>query len=163
METTPFNQGSKNYPFPPRDLEISVQVDSSRAEYRPGDFGVFTVKAEDHAGRPVSAEFSLGVVDEAIYAIRPEAMPDPLNFFYGRTGNRVGTDSSLNYYFSGESGIRRMRLTRLKSNPPFAQLKPEHLVEPRVRKAFPDTILWLLERATGTGRRAPARGALPHP
>src|SRR5437867_2916779 len=54
-----------------------------------------------------------------------------------------------------------MRLTRLKSSPPFAQLKPERLVEPRVRKAFPDTILWLADLVTGTDGRAEARVTFP--
>ena len=92
------------------------------------------------ANQRTSADLSLGVVDEAIYAIRPDETPDILNYFYGRTFNSVYTDNSLTYYFNGEAGTRRMRLAALRS-PSLPGFKPERLVRPKIRKAFPDTFL----------------------
>jgi uncharacterized protein YfaS (alpha-2-macroglobulin family) len=45
-------------------------------------------------------------VDEAIYAIRRDFTQDPLTFFFGHEWNRVRTDDSMNFYFSGEAGKR---------------------------------------------------------
>lgn len=154
-------QGSKSLKVPPVEHQLTVEVEASKKEYQPGETGVFTVTARDHTGQPVAAEFSLGVVDEAIYAIRPELAQDIVRFFYGRTDNRVNTDSSLDYYFTGSAGKRKMQLTRLRPSSALAQLKPERLVEPRVRKAFPDTILWLANLNTDTTGRAQVRVTFP--
>lgn len=154
-------QGTKSVKVPPLERQLTVEVQSSKGEYRPGEQGLLTVWARDHAGNPVSAEFSLGVVDEAIYAIRPELAEDIVKFFYGRSYNRINTDSSLSYYFYGAAGKRRMQLTQLRPSTALAQLKPERLVEPHVRKAFPDTILWLANLVTDASGRAQARVTFP--
>jgi len=39
--------------------------------------------ARDASGKPVQGELSFGIVDEALYAIRPEATPDIHEYFYG--------------------------------------------------------------------------------
>lgn len=154
-------QGSKSLKVPPTEHQLTVDVQASKTEYQPGETGVFTVSARDSTGQPVAAELSLGVVDEAIYAIRPELAQDIVRFFYGRTDNRVNTSSSLSYYFTGSAGKRKMQLTRLRPSTALAQLKPERLVEPRVRKAFPDTILWLATLNTDTSGRAQVRVTFP--
>lgn len=154
-------RGSKSITAPPLEHQLSVEVKSSKAEYRPGENGVFTLEAKDYSGRPVSGEFSLGVVDEAIYAIRRETVQDIVKFFYGRTYNEVSTDSSLSYYFHGEAGKRRMQLARVRPAGALAQLKPERLIEPNVRKAFPDTIHWVADLRTGADGRAQAQVTFP--
>jgi len=154
-------QGSKSVTVPPTERQLSIEVASSKADYRPGESGTVTLTARDHAGRPVAGEFSLGVVDEAIYAIRPEAAQDIVRFFYGRVYNRVGTDSSLSYYFYGAAGKRKMQLTGVRRPTSLAQVKPERLVEPKIRKAFPDTILWLAELRTDSSGRAQAHVTFP--
>src|SRR5262249_56077311 len=108
------------------------------------------------------AEFSVGVVDEAIYAIRPEATTDILKFFYGRVFNRVSTDSSLSYYFHGEAGKKQMQLAAVKPHQWLAQIKPERLVQPKIRKAVPDTAFWGADVKTGSGGKAAVKFAFPH-
>jgi uncharacterized protein YfaS (alpha-2-macroglobulin family) len=101
-------------------------------------------------GKPAPrAEFSLGVVDEAIYGVRRDTTQNILAFFFGRDYNRVSTDSSLEYFFNGEAGKRRMQLAELRPRSRLAQLKPERLVQPKVRKAFPDTTFWAAARPPG--------------
>ena len=56
----------------------------SKPQYQPGEAASYTIKATDTSGKPVAAEFSLGVVDEAIYAIKPETVGSIVNAFYGR-------------------------------------------------------------------------------
>ncbi|MDX2152030.1 MAG: alpha-2-macroglobulin family protein [Bryobacteraceae bacterium] len=153
-------QGLKNIKVPPVEQQLTVSLTSSKAEYKPGEPAMFTLEARDHTGRAANAEFSLGVVDEAIYAVRREMLPEILNFFYGRSWNRVTYSSSLSYYFQGEAGKRPMQLARLKS-PSLAQLKPERLVDPSIRKAFPDTAFWAASLRTDGNGRASAQFSFP--
>ncbi len=154
-------QGAKSIRVPPLQQQLGVEVTAAKSEFKPGESTLYTVEARDHAGRPVSGEFSLGVVDEAIYAVRPERVPDILKFFYGSLYNRVSTDSSLSYYFQGEAGRRRMPLAWVRPAGARAQLKPEKLVQPEIRKAFPDTIHWVADLRTDASGRAQARVTFP--
>ncbi|MCZ6514848.1 MAG: MG2 domain-containing protein, partial [Acidobacteria bacterium] len=161
--------GTKKIKVPPVEQQLNVEVRSSKQVYKPQEPAVFTVTAKDHRGRPVAAEFSLGVVDESVYAIRPEAAQNIVKFFYGSVGNRVDTDSSFSYYFHGASGKKSMELARNLSEAvmlragDLVQLKEAEapLVEPQIRKAFPDTILWLGAVTTDARGRATARVTLP--
>src|SRR5258708_10443378 len=107
-------------------------------------------------GFPLEGELSFGIIDEALYAIRSDTTPDIHDYFYGAVYDRVGTESSLNFYFSGHAGKREMFLTKnsgFGNGRALAQLKPsDTMVEPKVRKVFPDTALWLADvRTDGRG------------
>ncbi len=57
----------------------------------------------------------------------------------------AAVDSSLQYYFSGKAGLKSPLLAQRASRyrPQLAQVKPGNdVVQPRVRKAFPDTAYW---------------------
>jgi uncharacterized protein YfaS (alpha-2-macroglobulin family) len=152
--------GTKSVRVPPVTQKIEVSVNPSKPQFKPGEAGAFIVEAKDHTGKPVSAEFSVGVVDEAIYGIRREAAQDILSFFYGRNYNAVSMQTSLHYRFHGASGRRRMQLVRVDTQR-RAQLKPDKFVDPRVRKAFPDTIYWVADLRTGANGRAEAPVTFP--
>ncbi len=77
-------RGSKSLKVPPVEKQIQVEVQSAKPEYKPGEPATFTVLAKDYQGKPLSAEFSLGIVDEAIYAVRKETQP---------TSSRFSTDA----------------------------------------------------------------------
>ncbi|HWR14261.1 MAG TPA: MG2 domain-containing protein [Terriglobales bacterium] len=153
--------GSKSINVPPDAYKLNVQIQPSKPQFQPGEAASYTIVAKDSNGKPVSGEFSIGVVDEAIYAIRPEATTDILKFFYGRTFNRVNTDSSLSYYFRGEAGKKQMRLAEVKRRNWLAQIKPERLVQPKIRKAFPDTAFWVADVRTGADGRATVKFSFP--
>ncbi|MBY0505818.1 MAG: alpha-2-macroglobulin [Bryobacteraceae bacterium] len=153
-------QGTKSLKVPPTEQKLNVKVTPSKAQFKPGEAASYSVEAKDWQGKPVSAELSLGVVDEAIYAIRPETMPDPLRHFYGRVYSVVSTESSLSYFFSGEAGERAMLLAQA-SGRSLAQLKPDRMPEPRIRKAFPDTVYWAPAVVTGADGRATAKLEFP--
>jgi uncharacterized protein YfaS (alpha-2-macroglobulin family) len=155
------SQGSKSLNVPALEQQLKVDVTPSKPEFKPGEPALYTITARDSADKPVSAEFSLGVVDEAIYSVRPDTTQDIFKFFFGKTYNRISTSSSLSYYFQGESGKHRMQLTGMRSRRNLAQLKPEALVQPKVRKAFPDTALWLANVTTDSSGRAVAKLDFP--
>ncbi len=154
-------EGTRKIKVPASDRQLQVEVTPSKKEYKPGEAAVYKVVSRDSAGKPVPAELSLGVVDEAIYSIRPDMTQDIFRFFYGVAANRVGTNTSLNYYFSGEAGTRRMQLASLRSRRNLAQLKPEALVQPKVRKAFPDTAYWVANLTTDSSGQGEARFEWP--
>ena len=76
-----------------------------------------------------------------------------LNAFYGKVYSQVSTESSLSYYFSGQAGHRKMQLAAVRRSKSLAQLKPGRLVQPKIRKAFPDTAFWVADvRTAGNGQ-----------
>jgi uncharacterized protein YfaS (alpha-2-macroglobulin family) len=161
-------QGNKSLAVPPTQHELKVDLQPSKPQYQPGQPGAFTIKATDSSGKPVAAEFSLGVVDEAIYAIEPESVGSIVSAFYGTIYSKVSTDSSLTYYFSGQAGKRAMQLAgtprgggAYRTSSALAQLKPERLVQPKIRKAFPDTAYWVADVRTDSSGQASVKFDYP--
>ncbi len=73
----------KELMVPPTDEFLKVAVASDRQEYKPRTKGTFTLKTTDSRGRPVSAQVSLGITDDSVYAIQEE-MVSPIGVhFYG--------------------------------------------------------------------------------
>ncbi len=155
-------QGAKYVKVPPEDHKLNINVATDKAQYRPGETAQYTVQVNAADGKPMpNAELSLGVVDEAIYAIRRDMTQDPLAYFFGQEWNMVHTEDSLNYYFSGEAGKRRMRLAALRDPSHLAQLKPDRMVQPKIRKAFPDTAFWNADLVTDAAGKAQAKVEFP--
>ena len=154
--------GTKYIKVPPEQHKLNVKLATDNPQYQPGQTAEYTIEATTTDGAPAPrAEFSLGVVDEAIYAIQPDYTGDIVNAFFGREWNRIYTATSLEYWFEGEAGKRRMRLAALRPPSRLAQLKPERLVLPKVRKVFPDTAFWAADVTTGADGRARARVDFP--
>ena len=156
-----FYQSQQNLKVPAVQQQLHIDVQPAKPQFQPGEKAVYAVLVHDAAGKPVAGEFSLGIVDEAIYAIEPDIAGDIFNSFYGTVYDRVGTESSLNFYFNGEAGKRAMFLAVHGGHNSLAQLKPEPLVQPRIRKEFPDTALWLAELRTDATGRAQAELTFP--
>jgi hypothetical protein len=154
-------RGTRIIKVPPVEKTLNVRLSSSKPEFKPGEPAAYTIEATDYEGRPASAEFSLGVVDEAIYAIKSEPQPDITQVFYGRSWNRVSTDTSLSYWFYGQAGKRRVQLTSVRPRDIRAQLKPERPAQPRIRKAFPDTAYWIADLKTGADGRGRVQFEFP--
>lgn len=149
------HRGMKRIKVPPAHKTLAVQLTPSKPQYKPGEPASYRLSARDHLGNPVKASFSLGVVDEAIYALYRDQLTDLIEPFYGNQWNRVETETSLEYYFSGEAGKRRVNLaSAAQARLPRGQLKPERLVEPRIRKEFPDTAFWVADVETSSAGEA---------
>lgn len=136
---------------PVRNAELKVQVTPTKARYRPGETGRLTVQVRDAAGRGVPAELSLGVVDQAIYLIRPDTSPPLLNVFHAPRENAVGTETSVYFYF--ETG-RLPAPTVAMTEAAFGQGKGGDVAQSDApREDFRDTILWVPRLVTdGLGR-----------
>jgi hypothetical protein len=154
-------EGSKNISVPAAEKVLKVTVETDKPEYRPGEKVAYTVTAQDAQGHPVSAELSLGVVDEAIYAVRPDTVEPPDKVFYARAWNKVFTQFSINYWFMGYSGKHKMELSQLRAPTRLADFKNPQTVQPKVRKFFPDTIQWLPTLETDGGGKAHASFNFP--
>ncbi len=158
-------QSAKNLKVPAVQEALQIEIQPSKPQFQAGEKAKYTLIVHDSAGKPVAGELSLGVVDEAIYAIRPDTTMDIHQYFYGWTYDAVSTDSSLSFYFSGEAGKRQIFLAGgagSGNSRMLAQLKPsETLVEPKVRKVFPDTALWLADVHTDSTGRAIAELTFP--
>ena len=157
--------GRKNLKVPADQQKLNVTLQPSQPQFKPGDPARYNIVALDSSGKPAVGEFSIGVVDEAIYAVRPDTTQDIYQFFYRGGGERVGTDSSLNFYFTGEAGNKPMILAGAGGGGDhrrLAQLKPsEPLVQPKIRKLFPDTALWLADVKTDQNGHATAQLSFP--
>lgn len=150
-----YYSGSRKINVPAIRRKLNVSVSASKPQFKPGEKGTIEVEAKDWQGKPAAnAEISLGVVDEAIYAIRPENVPEISRYFWGERYNQVYTFNSMDYYFAGEAGKRRIQLAERKRRKALAQLKSERYVDPKVRKYFPDTALWLADVKTDARGRA---------
>src|SRR5262249_51197174 len=132
---------SKSISVPARNKFLNIEVIPDKKEYKPGEPAVYTVVARNSDGAAAAGvEVSLGVVDEAVYSIRPDASGDIRRAFYGTRYNRVQTHFSTAYTFTGYSGGKKMDLARNKRSYQLADFKNEsQLVDPKVRKEFKDT------------------------
>lgn len=122
-----------------RRLRVSVEPDRTTRTtgYRPGDEAAYVVRTLGDNGRPVSADVSLAVVDEAIFAVRPDATPDPYTVFWGLRPNLTQTRVSAPEEVSGGAYQRNNALAP-------------------VRERFLDTAFWNAHVVT-TGADGTAR------
>jgi hypothetical protein len=121
-----------------RRLQIQVKADKQR--YAPGDQATYQLRTADWRGKPVSAELSVGVVDESIYAVAPESAPPMLGFFYPPRENAVSTAYSFPHIYLD------------------ADKSPVGI---RVRKRFPDTAYWNPTVLTDARGQAAVTFAMP--
>jgi hypothetical protein len=155
-------QSSKRISVPPRTHELNIALSTDQPTYLPGQAATYNIAVTTIDGRPSpGTDVSLGIVDEAIYAIHKETAQDMVKFFFGDQGSGVFTENSLTYYFYGEAGKRRMQLAALRPSSKLAQLKPERLIQPKVRKLFPDTAFWAPDLITDARGRAQAKVSFP--
>jgi uncharacterized protein YfaS (alpha-2-macroglobulin family) len=142
-----------------RQLTVTVTAESPVS--RPREPGRFLLKAVDAAGAPVRAQFSLGVIDEAVYGVKADNTPDPLRAFHQRTYSRVGTAFSREYPFVGYSGTQPLMLAMRKRPYTLADFKADRPAQPQVRKEFPDAIYWVADVVTD--HRGEARVQVTYP
>ncbi len=154
-------ESSKNISVPATEKILKVTVETDKPQYLPGERVTYTILAVDAEGRPASAELSLGVVDEAIYAVRPESAQPPEKIFYRRRWNQVYTQFSTSYWFSGYSGLRKMELAKLRAPTRLADFKTARVDQPKVRKEFLDTTYWAPAVTTDASGRARASFTFP--
>ena len=96
--------GGEQITVAPTNSLLTIEITTDREEYRPGDNGTVTLRALDADGNPVkNVDLGVGVVDEAIYAIRPDITQPIESAFFGQRYNTISTSSSLDFRFWSES------------------------------------------------------------
>jgi hypothetical protein len=141
-------RAEKRLKVPAVSKQLTVTVTADRAVAKPREPATLTVKVQDQAGRPVRAQVSLGVIDEAVYGVRRDSTPDPLRFFYRREYSRVTTEFSRDYTFVGYSGTQQLLLAQRHRPMALADFKSDRPSQ-QVRKDFPDAIYWNGSLVTG--------------
>jgi len=85
------NQGLE---FPHVDTRVQIKIKADKEKYLPRETVQLEIVATSEEGKPIEGDFSLGVVDEAIYQIRADHT-SPMNpFFYSKISNWVSTNYS---------------------------------------------------------------------
>ena len=137
-------QATKVLKVPPVQQQLHVDITPAKDLFQPQQTATYDVVTRDFAGKPVSADLSFGVVDEAIYSLYPDSSGNMVAALYPQRYVESQIDSSLDYYFSGEAGTKSPLLAQRNARyrPQLAQVKPGNEAKPRVRKAFPDTAFW---------------------
>lgn len=88
-------------PIPDETRKLDVRIEPERNAYRPSEPASYTIRTTGQDGKPVSAEVAVAVVDEAIYAMRPDATPDLLTTFWASRQNAVQMQYSAPEEVSG--------------------------------------------------------------
>ncbi len=148
---------------PARNKFLKLEILPDKKEYKPRDVAAYTVIARKADGSPAAgAELSLGVVDEAIYSVRPDTSGDIRRAFYGRRYNRVQTNFSTSFSFTGYSADKPVKLAGKRHAFQLADFKNEaQYAEPTIRKDFKDTAFWQADAVTGADGKATVRVPLP--
>ena len=148
---------------PATNKRLNLEIIPNKSEYKPRETASYTVLARNADGTPAAgAEVSLGVVDEAIYSIRPEQMMDIHKSFYGHRYNQVQTNFAVSYYFSGSSGDDSVNLAKNRRAFQLADFKNEgQNAELTIRKEFKDTAFWQADAVTNAEGRAEVKFQLP--
>ena len=127
---------------------LTVKVTPAKARYAPGDTGKLSVDVKAADGQGVAASVALGVVDQAIYLVEPDSSTPIAQVFDAPRDNAVGTNSSLDFYFS-QVGTVASAPKPMETRPAFAQDKQARAADASSadpvtpRQDFKDTILWL--------------------
>src|SRR5262249_47417025 len=148
---------------PARNKFLKLDIITDKNEYKPRETASYTIVARNQDGSPVAGtEVSLGLVDEAIYSIKPDQSGDIRRAFYGRRYNRVQTQFSVSYSFSGCSGDKRVNLAQVRKAYELADFKNEgQYSAPTIRKDFKDTAFWQPDVVTGSDGKATLSVSLP--
>jgi len=154
-------RAEKRLRVPAVSRQLHVAVEADRPVSRPRQPGVFTLTVTDADGAPVEAQLSIGVVDEAVYGVKPDATADPLRFFYRLEYSTVSTDYSRDYPFVGYAGSQQIQIAQRRRPFTLADFKRDGQARPQVRKEFPDAIYWAA--AVTSDARGRATVQVPYP
>ena len=142
---------------------MNVKLATDKPQYLPGQTADYSLEVTDSDGKPAPrAEFSLGVVDEAIYGIRKDSTQDIVEFFFDREWNRVATDDFARLLTSTAKPASAA-CAWPSCVPPRASRSsnPSAWCSPKMRKAFPDTAFWAADVTTDAAGHAHAKVDFP--
>lgn len=106
LPDTKLVSNSLNISVPPTQKTLNVAITTNKTTYAPGEEATFTVRVTNQQGTPVSAELSLAMVDDAIFALSNPLAPPIVDGFYFERGLSVQTFHSMGLirYLGGGGG-----------------------------------------------------------
>lgn len=126
------------------DESINIAIKPSKQKLQPGETVKYDLTTTDINGNPVSADLSLSIVDEAIYAIASDSL-NLMDEFYPERYSQVGTYNSFPevYLDGGDKADSKMS------------------GEARIRTDFRDTAGWFASIQTDSSGKATVDLKLP--
>ena len=141
VNSAKYYEGSAELAVDLTTRKMNVTITPQKESYEPGETAVFTIKATDATtGAPVVADLAFGLVDEAIYAIRPDSV-DLVDEFYPVRYSTVDTNYSFPEIYLGDGDKDTVNLD--------------------VRRRFLDTAHWDPSVATDKNGMATVSMVLP--
>lgn len=131
----------KELVVPPLDGTVEVTVTADKAEYRPGERATFAIKTTDRYGRPIEADVALGIVDEALFALREDGTPGLRDTFFPRRWNEVTT--AMTWGGGAVRPLPMMMKSATSNQSASAGGDPG-----KVREYFPDTLKFIASAVT---------------
>ncbi len=158
---------------PPTRQFLNVALHAPADTFLPGESVEVTAAVTDSTGEPVAAELAVMMVDASLYGIQPEFRAAVQEFFYGQVRPHMVTTMTSFDFSSGRYDYRFAR-TAVREGAAFAQVAGDVAAAPmamkvmsadggapmeqefaaaKIRRDFPDSVLWLGQRATGADGR----------
>ncbi|HSD64895.1 MAG TPA: MG2 domain-containing protein, partial [Ignavibacteriaceae bacterium] len=79
-----------------KDKFLDITLKPSKGIYKPRENAEYLVSVKDYKGNPVpNTDVSFGIIDESIYAIKEDEVPEIQSFFYAPTYSYIPTYCSL--------------------------------------------------------------------
>ncbi len=146
-----FRLGYLDLEVDPKLLELQVDLIPEKDRLEPSHTARVEIRVRDSQGRPVQGEFSLAVVDAAIYALAEPNAADIREAFYGRRPLRVRSSTALAAYNN-----------RMVLEPPAMGGGGGDAASPEeMRENFLDTAYWKADIVTGADGRAQVEFLVP--
>ena len=145
-----FRHGLLNLKVEPLSQVLNVELTAQPSRAGPGDEVTFNLRVTDAAGKPVTGEFSLAVVDLAVLTLADPNAPDIVPAYYGeqplgvQTGLTLAVYANRFFYLPGGMGGGG-----------------GEAVPSVARERFPDTAYWNAEIVTDADGRAQVSLPLP--
>ncbi len=158
--------GIVEIPVAPNQFDLQVTLTPQELFFEPGDTAIYDVLVTDKQGSPVSADFSLAMVDLAVLTLKEDNAPPILEAFYSPQAYRSQVGSGL--FVSGEGLPIEVPLEGGGlggggggdvAEEAVARLGDEE--EDKTRAEFPDTAYWEASVQTGSDGRATVEIPLP--
>ncbi len=108
-----YYEGFSEIQISPKENFLNIEIQPSGEKFHPADTIHYKLLTKNNLGNPVSAEVSLGVVDESIYALRKDTT-DIKDFFWGPKPNQVRSTFSFSGYYTG--GVSKEDQNLLRRN-----------------------------------------------
>ncbi len=87
------------------ERRLQVAVEPEQETYQPGERARVRLIVTDQLGRPVRAEFSLALVNEALFALYPDLTPAMLDFFQAQARRHAEfrTISTIGFHYTAQT------------------------------------------------------------